>query len=142
MTAAQVAALLVEDKVVTANLTWRPWGKRGARLEATVLAKESETRLKLFGYAGPTSQSFSLLYESIDIRRLCLGTNARHTNINKERFNGLHKHRYDDNVTQSREAYLPDDIQEPLSIDAAFVAFLRECNISLEGTYQPRFSLG
>ena len=56
MTAAQVASILAEDKVITANLLWRPWGRRGARLEATVLATKSETRLKLFGYAGPTNK--------------------------------------------------------------------------------------
>lgn len=141
MTEAQVASLLAEDKVITANLLWRPWGRRGARLEATVLTMESDKRLKIFGYAGPTKQSFSLLYASIDIRRLCLSNNAKHRNSNQELFEGLHKHRYDDNITQSREAYRPEDIQQPIGIDEAFFAFLKECKITLKGTYQPRLPL-
>lgn len=142
MTEAQVGALLAEDKVITANLSWRPWGRRGSRLEATVLAKESNIRLKLYGYVGPRQQSFSLLYESIDIRRLCLSNNARHINRDKERFEGVHKHRFDESVAQSREAYRPNGIQQPVSIDDAFFAFLQECKIILQGAYQQHLQLG
>lgn len=132
----QVVALLAEEKIITANLSWHPWGRRGQRLETTVLATGSSTTLKIVAFSGPTNQSIALLYASMDIRRVCLSGNARHINSDNERFDGLHKHCYDEKDGASRDAYLPNDITEPTNMDKSFIEFLRECNIELRGSYQ------
>ena len=49
VTTEKAEELLAADKVITANLAWRPWGPRGFKLEATVLAVESKATLKLYG---------------------------------------------------------------------------------------------
>lgn len=116
----QVSELLDEDKVITANLFWSPAGRRAARLEATVLARASGTILKIVAYSGPTN------------------ANARHINRDRQRYDGLHKHRYSELDGVAGDAYRPDDIRDPTNIDQSFFDFLEECKITLEGAYQPR----
>jgi len=135
-TTLEIATLLAEEKVITANLRWRPWG-RGWRLEATVLALTSRKTLELRGFVGPANRSYALLLNSIDIRHLCLSPNARHTNRDGQRFDGLHKHRYDEAAGDSIDAYLPADITKPGDVNAEFLDFITECKIRLEGAYQP-----
>lgn len=49
---------------------------------------------------------FALLHNSIDIRRVCLSSAARHTNPEGQRFDGLHKHGYDQETGEARRCYL------------------------------------
>ncbi len=123
--------LLRERKVITANLYWRPEG-RGFKLEATVLSIVSSKPLKLHGYVGPVRRSLALLFQSVAIRRLCIG--GSHRNPDGNLIRGLHKHLYDDQA-DDRIAYIPQDINEG-NINNEFMDFLRECSIVLEGTYQ------
>lgn len=122
-----------EPKVIRENLRWRHDGGR-LKIEATVFALNSETLLSLRAVAG-RSHSYSLLCNNVTVRRLCASDWARHTNPEDgQTIQGPHKHRLTDEY-QDRVVYVPDDMTYGDSNDE-LMAFLAECNVTLEGTYQ------
>ncbi|MDP2726834.1 MAG: hypothetical protein Q8P59_04765 [Dehalococcoidia bacterium] len=138
VTVGKAEELLAVDKVITANLAWRPWGPRGFRLEATVLTVESKEILKLFGWVGAKGlkkRSLSLLYNSISIKRLCLSPHSKHTNSDGVPIDGMHKHQFDE-FYETRNAYIPNDITTAGDINQELLDFLKECRITLKGNYE------
>ena len=131
VTAAQADALIAEPKVIAANLAWR--FTRGAyRLEATVLAEESQAILSLRGYVGIKNRSLALLYRNTPIRKYTV--HDRHTDPKTGvRVAGPHKHFWDD-VYQDNRVYIPDDIHAG-NPNEELADFLRECNIALRSVY-------
>jgi len=127
----EVTNLLAEDKIITANLSWGPDGRR-YKLEASVLAMESNLLLRLYGNVGIKNRSFGLLHNNVSIRRYCSSPN--HVNPGKIPIRSHHKHTYDE-LDGDIVAYIPDDIKVGEANGELF-DFLAECNIRLEGNYQ------
>lgn len=138
ITELKVLELLDAEKVITANLAWKPLGRRAQTLFATVLALESKELLKIHGYVSAKesrNRSLALVYNGVNIRRVCLSPISRHRNPDGELLNGLHKHRFDE-IYEDRMAYVPIDITKTGDVNREFLDFLTECKIRLEGAYQ------
>lgn len=126
--------ILAEPKVIRQDLVWSASG-RAYRLEAVVIATVSGETLSLHGYVGVQNRSFALLYRDTPIRKFTV--HPWHIDpVTRERVTDPHKHTWDD-VYQDRRVYLPTDIRIGDPNDE-ILDFLRECNISLLGGYQPQ----
>ena len=134
LTNTEVATLLAEDKIITANVRWHSiGGKYGENysLEATVLAPSSNTALRLAGRKGKRNRSFALLFGGDPIKMITV--HAVHCNPDGTRIREPHKHTWDETY-EDRQAYVPDDISFG-DINREFQDFLKQCNIRLLGTY-------
>ena len=131
VTKAEAERLLEEEKVIGVNLSWKIEGSI-QRLTAKVLCVESKEILSLRGYLGTRNRSFVLLHQNIPIRKYTVHAVHRDP-ITRKVFREPHKHTWDDEW-KDRLVYIPDDIRigDP---NEELIDFLRECNISLRGTY-------
>ena len=134
LTNTEVAALLAQDKIITANIRWHSIGGKHSenyRLEATVLAPSSNTALRFTGRKGKRNRSFALLFGGDPIKMITV--HAVHCNPDGTRIREPHKHTWDETY-EDRQAYVPDDISFG-DINREFQDFLKQCNIRLLGTY-------
>ena len=131
-TAAEAESILAEGKVIAMNMAW--YLRRGAyRLEASVLCKDSGEILSLRGYIGRKNRSFALLYRNVPIRKYTV--HDRHKDpVSRIVYTDPHKHFWDD-IWEDKRVYIPDDIRigDP---NKELMDFLRECNITLRGSYR------
>jgi len=131
VTAAEATTILEAQKVIGANLVWK--GQSGTfRLEATVLAMETNELLSLRGFVGVKNRSYALLYKNTPIRKYTVHARHRNPDTGLE-VSGPHKHSWDD-VWEDQLAYIPSDIQ-PGDPNTEQMEFLAECNIELRGSY-------
>lgn len=131
LTRTEADALVKARKVISASTCWK--SVNGSwRLEATVLEPKSDSILRLTGYIG-TNYSFSLLYRNYPIRMFT--KHHKHLFQSKE-YRVPHKHIWDE-VTETAEVYIPDDINPNDNINDQFLDFCRECSVELKGGYQP-----
>lgn len=124
--------LIKARKIVSASVTWKSF-LGNWRLEATALEPKSNTILRITGYIGKHNYSFCLLHRNYAIRK--------YTKHDKHRFKGKvfrepHKHKWSE-INDDSEVYVPTDIDPQANINNQFLAFCRECNIELKGSYQP-----
>ncbi len=134
LTDSEVASILAEAKVITANVRWRPVGGRSGEayyLEATVLAPIQDVTLWLKGYKGRRNRSLALIYKGFPIKKITV--HNQHTNPDGYVLRQPHKHAWNE-AHDDREAYIPTDITFG-DINVEFTGFLRQCNINLLGTY-------
>lgn len=143
VTKAEAEAILAEEKVITKNLRWTSRGPR-FELEAAVgivgqpvdpdEPEKPVASLRLVGYVGKTNRSFALLCRNFPIRKYTV--HDHHTNPKTgEVVYGPHKHTWDDDWEDGL-VYVPADIRIG-DANEELVDFLHECNIRLEGAYQP-----
>ena len=133
VTAAEAEAILSERKVIGSNLHWIKDGPN-YRLDATVLALESQQILRLRGFSGRTNRSLALLYNNQPIRKYTV--HSHHLDpVTREVVREPHKHIWDDEWEDKR-VYIPDDIRKG-DLNEEVVDFLEECNIELRGVYRP-----
>jgi hypothetical protein len=136
-TRAEAERVLQLAKEIGQHVRWtqQPGGKRPRwRLEATVVATDFPIGLRLVGNYGARHWGFALLMNNTPIRR-CDFQWTGHRNPDGTMVEQPHKHRWDD-VHRDREAYIPDDIDFS-DVNRALFDFLKECNITLIGSYQP-----
>ena len=134
VTQAKAEQLIEERKVIGVNLSWKDKGE-SYYLEAKVLCLESEETLSLRGFAGKRNRSFVLLYKNLPIRKYTVHAYHRDP-VTQQRVREPHKHYWDDEWEDKR-VYIPNDIRigDP---NQELEDFLRECNISLRGTFPAR----
>jgi hypothetical protein len=133
---AEVNDLLAKEKIITANLRWRPKGGKYSEnytLEATVLLPEDNLILRLTGWKGKRNRSFVLLYSGDPIKKLTV--HYKHRNPDGTMIYGPHKHAWDEE-NEDRNAYIPNDIEFG-DVNSEFHGFLKQCHINLLGTYAP-----
>lgn len=123
--------IYAEEKIVYGeSLQWK-YTNGSYRLKAAVIRQNGE-ELSLYGTLGQKRYSFALNYrKTLLIRRwdYCV-----HTNPDGTVMIGPHKHKWTDNYADNY-AYQVDDV--PIdSLNEGLLAFLEECNISIEGQYQ------
>jgi hypothetical protein len=136
LTKEEADSVIAAQKVISANVSWhqRPSGVgRRFTLEASVLEPSTNILLKLYGRVGKKNYSFSLLYGGDVIRKYTV--HDRHHNPDCTWIEKPHKHLWDD-INEDGYAYIPTDI-DTSDIHKAFTDFLKECNITLTGTYSP-----
>ena len=134
VTAAEAERVLVEDKVIDANLDWR-FERNAYRLTVDVMCQNSSETLTLHGTVGKKNRSFVLLYGNAPIRKYTV--HDRHTDpVTRIRYTTPHKHFWDDEWRDKR-VYIPDDIRIG-NPNEELMDFLNECNISLRGSYTPQ----
>ena len=147
VTEAEAEAILAEEKVITKNLRWV---SRGPRLELDAAVgiirppddpdepEKPAAPLRLVGFIGKTNRSFALLYQNLPIRKYTV--HDHHTNPKTgEVVYGPHKHTWDDDWEDGL-VYVPADIRSG-DVNEELIGFLNECNIRLEGAYQPLMGL-
>lgn len=133
VTAAEAERVLGEDKVIDANMDWR-FDRNAYRLTADVICRTSGETLTLRGYVGKQNRSFALLYENSPIRKYTVHNYQPHRDpLTGQVFREPHKHYWHDEH-KDNVAYVPDDIRigDP---NEEILDFLRECNISVRGSY-------
>lgn len=134
VTANDANDVLNEEKVISANLSWKQHGIT-YQLEAAVLIMRTRELLRLVGYVGIRNRSFALLYRNTPIRKYTV--HARHRNPNSGQIlQEPHKHTWDD-VWEDSIAYIPDDIRAG-NPNVELLDFLSECNITLDSVYVPQ----
>lgn len=124
--------IYTEEKIIYGNtIEWR-FKDGSLKLKVPVLRPNGE-ELTLFGVYGRRGQiSFSLNYrKTVLIRRF---DHRIHTNPDGRKILGPHKHKWTESHGDNI-AYEVNDI--PVErLDDALQAFLKECNITVEGPYQ------
>lgn len=128
----EVEKLIRTRKIVSASVTWRSFLGTW-RLEATALEPISNNILRITGYIGRHNYSFCLLYKNYPVRK--------YTKHDKHKYKGKvytvpHKHKWS-LEEEDAEVYIPTDIDPKWNINEQFLAFCKECNIDLVGSYQP-----
>ena len=135
VTAAEADRVIAEDKVIDANLDWRVERNTQAfRLQVDVICRTSGELLSLRGYVGDPNRSFALLYRNSPIRKYTVHNYQPHREpLTGQVFREPHKHYWHDEH-EDNVAYIPDDIRigDP---NEEILDFLRECNISVRGSY-------
>lgn len=132
ITAAEADAILNEPKVIAMNLGWKSDG-RGYRLEATVMAEQSAHLLGLRAFVGVKNRSYALLFKNTPIRMFTVHDRHRDP-ATRQIVREPHKHRWDD-VWEDQPVYVPDDIRQG-DPNIELMDFLKECGITLKGTYK------
>lgn len=122
-------------KIITDVLKWHQYDDRYKLQLTKVLAPEIEEVLELTAYVGRTNRSYTLLYQSLPIRRY--DAQGRHVTPDKQVVLGPHKHIWD-LVHKDNYAYVPTDIDPNADPNIQLFQFLREQNISVLSNYQTR----
>lgn len=128
-------AIYTEEKTVSVEFLGWDWSRKAYRINAPVLRPNGE-ELTLLATRRRTF-SFALLYNKTLIRQWDFRI---HNNPGGRKIVGPHKHKW--TLKYGREeAYEVDDVptDDP---NEALLAFLKECNIRIEGDYQLQFVLG
>ena len=130
-TRSEADELIAARKIITSSITWKT-DREFLRLEAKALEPERQAIFRLVGCIGKRNYSFCLLYRNFPIRKFT--KHAKHR-FQGEEIEEPHKHVWDE-VTNSSEVYIPDDINPNDNLNDQFLAFCHECNIELRGGYQ------
>lgn len=130
-----VLQILQAKKAIKENLKWRPVDggpSNGWRLNARFQTEAGEWLL-LRGNVR-VNYSFALIYKDKPIRKYTVHGGKHSDPRSKKAYAGPHKHTWDE-VYEDRCCYEPDDISTS-DINQAFLDFLKECNIRLDGNYE------
>lgn len=129
----QADAVVKMRKVVSASVSWKSHSRNTYRLETKALVIDTNEIVVIKGYIGKTNYSFALLYDNTPIRKY---TKHERHNWNGKDIRAPHKHTWNE-YSMDNEVYIPKDIDPNSSISDQFIAFCNECNIELNGGYQP-----
>ncbi|MBN1287278.1 MAG: hypothetical protein JXB47_17900 [Anaerolineae bacterium] len=130
----KMADMLSETpKIISEDVVWKSMRGGRYRLKVPVLAIKINEVLELWGNVGVTNYGFSLAFQNITIRRY--DNNPKHPLPSGEVLTVPHKHIWDE-INESAEAYIPQDIDPNADINDQLLQFIEEENIRLIGEYE------
>lgn len=130
-TEAEANELVEMEKIILGAAEWKQEGKCW-RIKARVLAVGQDYIFDIAGYVGGNNYGFTLLYQNYPIRKFNKHSPHR---IGGMLYRVPHKHVWN-GETENAKAYIPDDINPDDDRNLQFLAFCKECNITILGAYQ------